>query len=87
MSEKQLKEVLELSVSKEIKDKLKSTTQKALDYGVSRSFPLTYTAAFTWEEKFSSLTVGENTEHSINSYITIHFIYYSAKQRGNDGIY
>lgn len=35
LSDSEIKEVLEMSVSKEIKDKLKSTTQDALDYGVS----------------------------------------------------
>lgn len=36
LSDSEIKEVLELSTSKEIKDKLKSATQYALDLGVSR---------------------------------------------------
>lgn len=40
LSDDEIKELLELSISKEIKDKLKSSTQDALDYGVScPSFP------------------------------------------------
>lgn len=40
LSESEIKEALELSTSKEIKEKLKSATQKALDYGVSGPFLL-----------------------------------------------
>lgn len=41
LSDAEVKEALELSASQEIKEKLKSTTQGALDYGVScPSFPL-----------------------------------------------
>ncbi|XP_042372202.1 glutathione S-transferase kappa 1-like [Plectropomus leopardus] len=39
LSERDIKEALKLSTSKEIKDKLKSTTQDALDYG-SFGFPM-----------------------------------------------
>ncbi|XP_029308439.1 glutathione S-transferase kappa 1-like [Cottoperca gobio] len=39
LSDSEIKEVLKLSTSKEIKDKLKSATQKALDYGAF-GFPL-----------------------------------------------
>ncbi|XP_071326178.1 glutathione S-transferase kappa 1 [Trachinotus anak] len=39
LSDSEIKEVLQLSTSKEIKDKLKSTTQDALDYGAF-GFPL-----------------------------------------------
>ncbi len=35
LSDSEVKEVLAMSTTKEIKDRLKSTTQKALDYGVS----------------------------------------------------
>lgn len=35
ISDSEAKELLELSKTKEIKDKLKKTTQAALDYGVS----------------------------------------------------
>lgn len=35
LSDSEIKEVLKLSTSKEIKDKLKSATQEALDHGVS----------------------------------------------------
>lgn len=36
LSDGEIKEALEMAASEEIKDKLKDTTQKALDYGVSR---------------------------------------------------
>lgn len=36
LSDSEIKDALEMAASKEIKDKLKGTTQKALDYGVSR---------------------------------------------------
>lgn len=35
LSDREIKEVLEMSTSKAIKDKLKSSTQEALDHGVS----------------------------------------------------
>ena len=35
LSDSEIKDLLELSTTKELKDKLKSTTQDALDYGVS----------------------------------------------------
>lgn len=35
MSDGEIKDALEMAASKEIKDKLKGATQKALDYGVS----------------------------------------------------
>lgn len=36
LSDGEIKDALEMAASKEIKDKLKGATQKALDYGVSR---------------------------------------------------
>lgn len=36
LSDGKIKDALEMAASKEIKDRLKDTTQKALDYGVSR---------------------------------------------------
>lgn len=50
LSDSEIKEALEMAVSKEIKDKLKGTTQKALEYGVSR--PPNVVALFLKDEQF-----------------------------------
>lgn len=42
LSDSEIQELLKLSASKEIKEKLKSSTQDALDYGVSCSHSCSY---------------------------------------------
>lgn len=42
LSDSEIQELLKLSTSKEIKEKLKSSTQDALDYGVSCSHSCSY---------------------------------------------
>lgn len=53
LSDSEIQELLKLSISKEIKEKLKSSTQDALDYGVSCSHSCSYKAIYSLKFCFS----------------------------------